>query len=515
MSVEILLNVTPQESRVALIENGSLQEIMIERNSNQGIVGNIYKGKVCRVLPGMEAAFIDIGQEKAAFLHASDLRLPVEVMLNGEEPEEAVTIPPISKLLHAGKQVLVQVIKDPLGTKGARLTMHVTIPSRYVVLMPDTDTIGVSSKIEEEEERMRLKSIIHAMRNGDADDVQTEIDLNNPTNHNANTNKSNFGYIVRTAAEGISDEAVKADVAFLNKLWSKISESPKTKKDSQLIYSDLPLVQRALRDMVAEDIESIQVDSKETFTSLQNFSKEFIPELSNKIEHYTGERPIFDMHSVEDEIQKSLKRSVQLKSGGYLIIDQTEAMTTVDVNTGGFVGNRNLEETIFKTNLEAAQTLARQLRLRNLGGIIILDFIDMQQDDHKEQVMAALLKALEHDHAKTSVTPLSSLGLVEMTRKRTRESLEHVLCESCSTCEGRGYIKTATTVCYEIFREILRESRQFDARELLVLASQDVTDLLLDEESDSLAELQEFIGVPIRFQAETLYTQEQFDVVLL
>jgi ribonuclease G len=509
MSVEILINVTPQESRVAVLENSILQEILIERNSKQGIVGNIYKGKVCRVLPGMEAAFIDIGQEKAAFLHASDLRLPVEVMLNGDTPNEVITIPPISKLLHAGKEVLVQVIKEPLGTKGARLTMHVTIPSRYVVLMPDTDTIGVSSKIEDEDERTRLKSIIHTMRNGDSSEVQTEIDLQ------ANNNSNKFGYIVRTASEGISEEALKADIAFLNMLWSKISESPKTKKDSQLIYSDLPLVQRALRDMVAEDIDSIQVDSNETFANLQKFAKEFIPELSKKIEHYSGERPIFDMHSVEDEIQKSLKRSVQLKSGGYLIIDQTEAMTTIDVNTGGFVGNRNLEETIFKTNLEAAQTLARQLRLRNLGGIIILDFIDMQQDDHKEQVMSALLKALERDHAKTSVTPLSSLGLVEMTRKRTRESLEHVLCESCSTCEGRGYIKTATTVCYEIFREILRESRQFDARELLVLASLDVTDLLLDEESDSLAELQEFIGVPIRFQAETLYTQEQFDVVLL
>jgi len=511
MSVEILINVTPQESRVAVLENGILQEVMIERNSKQGIVGNIYKGKVCRVLPGMEAAFIDIGQEKAAFLHASDLRLPAEVMFNGDTPNEEI---PISKLLHAGKEVLVQVIKEPLGTKGARLTMHVTIPSRYVVLMPDTDTVGVSSKIEDEDERTRLKAIIHSMRDGDLTEVQTEIELK--TNVNGTKNDiNNFGYIIRTAAEGISEEALRADISFLNKLWLKISESPKPQKGSQLIYSDLPLVQRALRDMVAEDINSIQVDSKETFTSLQKFSKAFIPELSQKIEHYKGERPIFDMHSVEDEIQKSLKRSVQLKSGGYLIIDQTEAMTTVDVNTGGYVGNRNLEETIFKTNLEAAQTLARQLRLRNLGGIIILDFIDMQQEDHKEQVMAALLKALERDPAKTSVMPFSSLGLVEMTRKRTRESLEHVLCESCSTCEGRGYIKTATTVCYEIFREILRESRQFDARELLVLASQDVTDLLLDEESDSLAELQEFIGVPIRFQAETLYTQEQFDVVLL
>ena len=508
MSSEILINVTPQESRIAVLENGILQEIMVERSSKQGIVGNIYKGKVCRVLPGMEAAFIDIGQEKAAFLHASDLRFPADKLFNSDTTEEIV-VPPITKLLYAGKQVLVQVIKDPMGTKGARLTMHVTIPSRYVVLMPDTDTIGVSSKIEDEDERARLKSLVEKVRN----------DINqNDTGENIDQEEGNqnYGYIVRTAAEGCNEDAIKADILFLNKLWKKVNNvSDSASNTGELIYSDLPLVQRALRDIVAEEIGNVQVDSRSTFNSLSEFSNTFIPELANKIEHYSGERPIFDIHGVEEEIQKSLKRKVQLKSGGYLIIDQTEAMTTIDVNTGGFVGHRNLEETIFKTNLEAAQTLARQLRLRNLGGIIILDFIDMQEEDHKEQVLAALDKALERDHAKTSVTQLSSLGLVEMTRKRTRESLEHVLCESCSTCEGRGYIKTATTVCYEIFREILRESRQFDARELLVLASLDVTDLLLDEESDSLAELQEFIGVPIRFQAESLYTQEQFDVVLL
>jgi len=504
MSADILINVTPQESRVALLESGILQEIMIERSSKQGIVGNIYKGKVCRVLPGMEAAFIDIGQEKAAFLHASDLRFPKEMMFNGDSTSVELELPPISHLLHEGKPVLVQVIKDPLGTKGARLTMHVTIPSRYVVLMPDTDTIGVSSKIEDEEERKRLKGIIQNARETAGKEKQTDI-----------LDDIKYGYIVRTAAEGIHEDALKADIDFLNILWDKVNAASDNGSETRQIYSDLPLVQRALRDMVAEDIETIKVDSRETFNSLYEFSKTYIPELANKIEHYTGDRPIFDMHSVEDEIQKSLKRKVNLKSGGYLIIDQTEAMTTIDVNTGGFVGHRNLEETIFKTNLEAAQSLARQIRLRNLGGIIILDFIDMQQDTHKEQVIVALEKALESDPAKTGVTALSTLGLVEMTRKRTRESLEHILCESCVTCEGRGYIKTATTVCYEIFREILREARQFDARELLVLASLDVTDLLLDEESDSLAELQEFIGVPIRFQAENLYTQEQFDVVLL
>ena len=511
MSAEILINVTPQESRVALLENGILQELFIERSSSQGIVGNIYKGKVLRVLPGMEAAFIDIGQEKAAFLHASDLRLPKAEIFNEEDSDEEIVIPPISQLLHEGKYVLVQVIKDPLGTKGARLTMHVTIPSRYVVLMPDTDTIGVSSKIEDEEERKRLKSTINTGRN--LDNQEQEIDLLDDSVKSDLANK--FGYIARTAAEGMSDEAIHADITFLSKLWKKVNDASDLQIDTRKIYSDLPLVQRVLRDLVAEDIESIRVDSSTTHQNLIEFSTTFIPELTDKIELYEGKRPIFDIHSVEDEIQKSLKRKVTLKSGGYLIIDQTEAMTTIDVNTGGFVGHRNLEETIFKTNLEAAQTLARQLRLRNLGGIIILDFIDMQQEQHKEQVTAALEKALESDSAKTSVTTLSSLGLVEMTRKRTRESLEHILCESCVTCEGRGYIKTATTVCYEIFREILREARQFDARELLVLASLDVTDLLLDEESDSLAELQEFIGVPIRFQAESLYTQEQFDVVLL
>ncbi len=515
MSAEILINVTPQESRVALLENGILQELMIERSSSQGIVGNIYKGKVCRVLPGMEAAFIDIGQEKAAFLHASDLRFPKAQLFNEDEPDEEIKLPPISKLLHEGKYVLVQVIKDPLGTKGARLTMHVTIPSRYVVLMPDTDTIGISSKIEDEEERKRLKEIIESGRQSDDQEADLLNDKAAANSINKVGNYSKYGYIARTAAEGITEEAIKADISFLSKLWKRVNDASDLQSDTRKIYSDLPLVQRVLRDLVAEDIELIRVDSSTTHKNLLEFSNIFIPELTDKIELYDGKRPIFDNNSVEDEIQKSLKRKVTLKSGGYLIIDQTEAMTTIDVNTGGFVGHRNLEETIFKTNLEAAQTLARQLRLRNLGGIIILDFIDMQQEQHKEQVTAALEKALESDPAKTSVTTLSSLGLVEMTRKRTRESLEHILCESCVTCEGRGYIKTATTVCYEIFREILREARQFDARELLVLASLDVTDLLIDEESDSLAELQEFIGVSIRLQAESLYTQEQFDVVLL
>ncbi|MEZ5535721.1 MAG: ribonuclease G [Thiolinea sp.] len=495
MSAELLINITPQECRVALLENGILQEVQIERLSRRGIVGNIYKGRVSRVLPGMEAAFIDIGLEKSAFLHASDLSLPNAEELNGDAELVANAVEPqIADLLHEGKDLLVQVIKDPLGTKGARLTTYVTVPSRFLVLMPDNSTIGISGKIETPEERDRLRGLVAELRAGFGDE---------------------FGYIVRTAAEGISSETLRRDMKFLRKLWLSIQESSNSSDEAMLVYSDLPLVQRALRDMVGEPIERVLVDSRTTANTLQEFCRRYIPDLPVSIEHYPGERPIFDLHGVEEEIQKSLQRKVPLKSGGYLIVDQTEAMTTIDVNTGGFVGSRNLEETIFRTNMEAAQAIARQLRLRNLGGIIILDFIDMLQLDHKEQVMKTLERALEKDYAKTYICDVSPLGLVEMTRKRTRESLEHVLCESCPTCKGRGYVKTAETVCYEIFREILRAVRQFDAQGLLVLASQDVIDMLVDEESDSLAELQEFVNIPTRLQVEALYTQEQFDVVLL
>jgi ribonuclease G len=323
------------------------------------------------------------------------------------------------------------------------------------------------------------------------------------------------GFIVRTAGEGANREALERDILFLQKLWSELQERQRGENGSRLIHEDMPLVMRTMRDLADTDIEKVRIDSRETFLKVHKFAGKFIPALTDRIEHYSGERPIFDLYGVEDEIQKALGRKVMLKSGGYLIIDQTEAMTTVDVNTGAFVGHRNLEETIFKTNLEAAQAIARQLRLRNLGGIIIIDFIDMEDLEHRRQVLRALEKALERDHAKTHISEVSSLGLVQMTRKRTRESLEHVLCESCPTCNGRGTLKTPETVCYEIYREIMREARQYDARKLLVLASQEVVDLLLDEESTSVAELEEFIGRPINFQVESLYTQEQFDVVLM
>jgi len=483
MSKEILINITPQETRVAILENGMLHDLYIERSRSRGLVGNVYKGKVARVLPGMEAAFVDIGLEKAAFLHVSDV---------ANKDKHSTDTVHIGQILRDGQTILVQVLKDQLGTKGARLTTNITIPSRYLVFMPNADNIGVSSRIESEDERERLKTIL----------MEQEHRV-----HDA-------GYIIRTAAEVAGKESIASDIKYLNRLWENINNTSEVKPENS-VHKDLPLYLRVLRDMVDEDIEVIRVDSRETHKTMLEFAKNYVPEVADFVEHYPGERPVFDLHGVEDEIQKGLERKVQLKSGGYLIIDQTEAMTTIDVNTGAYVGSRNLEETIFKTNLEAAQGIARQLRLRNLGGIVILDFIDMSVDEHKRQVMRALEKALEKDHARTSISEVSSLGLVEMTRKRTRESLEHVLCGTCPTCEGRGTIKTAETICYEIFREILREARQFDARELLVLAGQDVVDMLVDEESNSLAELEGFIGIPIKFQVEELFTQEQYDVVIL
>jgi len=489
MSEELLINVTPQETRVAYVENGVLQEVHIERTRRRGLVGNVYRGKVSRVLPGMQAAFVEIGLERTAFLHASDIvQTAVQKQENGNRSSET-----IMELLREGQEIIVQVVKDPMGTKGARLTTQISIPSRYLVYMPGADHIGVSQKIEDEAERQRLKDIINRYAG--------EFDPG--------------GYIIRTVGEGVGDEAIYSDMRFLQKLWNAIKEHSETDPCGSLIHEDLPLVMRTMRDLSGTEIEKVRIDSNETFNKVHKFASKFIPELANCIEYYPGERPIFDIYGIEDEIRKALERKVSLKSGGYLIIDQTEAMTTVDVNTGAFVGHRNLEETIFKTNLEATQAIVRQLRLRNLGGIIIIDFIDMLDPEHRRQVLRALEKNMERDHAKTHISEVSSLGLVEMTRKRTRESLEHVLCETCPTCNGRGSLMTAETVCYEIFREIMREARQFEAQQFLVLAAQSVVDMLLDEESTSVAELEEFIGIPIRFQVESEYTQEQFDVVLM
>jgi ribonuclease G len=484
---EILINVTPSEVRAALLENGVLQEVYVERTARRGLISNIYKGRVLRVLPGMQAAFIDIGLDRTAFLHASD------IAKNGV-PENGDDVPNIRDLVREGDEIMVQVVKDPLGNKGARLTTYITLPSRHLVLLPRSDSVGVSARIEGEDERERLRGLVEGL---------------------LAENKLGCGAIVRTVAEGVECDAIAADLRYLIRLWGVVQERCSKRSVKTLVHEDLSLPLRVLRDMVTGDVERVLVDSKSDFEAMQEFADTYLPDAALAIELYQRRRPIFDLHGIEDEIRKSLDRNIPLKSGGYLIFDQTEAMTTIDVNTGGYVGHRNLEETIYRTNLEAAVAIARQLRLRNLGGIIIIDFIDMEEADHRDNVLQVLEQALSRDHARHQITPVSPLGLVEMTRKRTRESLQHVLCEDCPSCEGRGFVMTAETVCFEIFREIIRQSRQFEFDEVIVLANEGVIELLLDEQARSLAELAEQTGKSIRLQTEALYLQDQFDVVLM
>ncbi len=484
MSEQFLINFTPQETRVALLQQGVVQELHIERSSGRGIVGNVYLGKVVRVLPGMQSAFVEIGLERTAFLHVAEIW--------GEKSGGEAR--PIERILNEGQSLMVQVLKDPIGSKGARLTTQVSFAGRLLVHLPQDRHIGISQRIENETERDSLRARIHAL--APEDDAG--------------------GFIVRTVAEGATDEELASDIAYLRRLWQEIlSRSRGGAAAPALLHEDLDLAQRVLRDLVTRDTESIIIDSRETFQKLDSFVREYVPQISGRLEHYVGERPLFDLYNIEDEIQKALARRVDLKSGGYLIFDQTEAMTTVDVNTGGFVGVRNFDDTIFKTNLEATQTIARQLRLRNLGGIIIVDFIDMDSADHKNAVLAEFSKALARDRTRVTVNGFTQLGLIEMTRKRTRESLAHILCQPCPTCTGRGEVKTARTVCYEILREVLREARQFSAREMRVLAAPVVIDLFLDEESQALAMLSDFIERTVSLHAESGYTQEQFDIVLM
>jgi ribonuclease G len=488
MTDEILINVTPYEARAALVQNGVVQEVMIDRANRRGLISNIYKGRVSRVLPGMQAAFIEAGLERTAFLHASDIaRNP------HEEAPDRDDEPNIRDCVQEGDELLVQVLKDPLGTKGARLTTYITIPSRFLVMMPNSSGVGVSARIEDGAERERLRALVESIM----------------------PPSSTAGYIVRTAAEGAGLDALRADMIFLQKLWASVEDNARRAKASELVHADLSLPLRVLRDFLSPSIERVRVDSAGAYEQMSEFARCFMPQMVSIIELYTERRPIFDLYGTEDEIERALKRKVPLKSGGYVIIDQTEAMTTIDVNTGAYVGHRNLEETIFRTNLEAAVAIARQLRLRNLGGIIIIDFIDMTEDEHRHQVLQALTGRLATDNAKTQIMDVSPLGLVEMTRKRNRESLEHILCQACPSCEGRGFVKTTESVCYEIFREIVRQHGQFDVQELLILARPEIIERLLDEESSSIAELEELTKTPIRLQSEAMYAPDQFDVVLM
>jgi ribonuclease G len=505
MQQDILVNWSPQESRVAIIENGAVQELHVERTLERGLVGNVYLGKVVRVLPGMQSAFIDIGMDRAAFLHVADLISTI----NSRHTEVEVTQPallgaaagplpvtqaaavPIEKQLFEGQSILVQVLKDPIGTKGARLTGQISIAGRLLVFLPQDNHVGVSQKIPSRQ-REDLRQRLHALNTG-----------------------LPGGFILRTNAEEATDAELLEDIVYLRKTWARIRDASQRLPAGSLLHQDLDLLQRVLRDVAGGGTQSIRIDSREQYGKLCEFAAEFMPTTLPKLQHYSGERPIFDLFAIDEEIARALGRRVDLKSGGYLIIDQTEALTTVDVNTGGFVGARNFDDTIFKTNLEAAQAIARQLRLRNLGGIVIVDFIDMTRENHQDAVLAEFQKQLERDRIKTAVNGFSSLGLLEMTRKRTRESLAHQLCEPCDACGGKGIVKTARSVSYDILREILREARQFNPREFRVIASPKVIEYFLDEESQHLASLSEFIGKPVSLQAEAAMAQEQYDIVLL
>jgi len=491
MQEDILINWSPQETRVAIVEGGALQELHVERSLERGLVSNVYLGKVARVLPGMQSAFIDIGLERAAFLHVADVWHPPAEGETISNARAAASQTPIEKQVFEGQSLMVQVIKDPIGTKGARLSTQISIAGRMLVFLPQDDHIGVSQKIPTEQRdalRQRVQTLV-----GDL----------------------GGGFILRTNAEDASDQELADDIAYLRKAWQRIREASTRLPAASLLHQDLSLLQRVLRDMVGERTASIRVDSLEQFETLKAFGVEFMPAAAQKLQHYKGERPIFDLHSIDEDIAKALGRRVELKSGGYLIVDQTEALTTVDVNTGGFVGARNFDDTIFKTNLEAAQAIARQLRLRNLGGIIVVDFIDMERDEHRQAVLTEMRKQLARDRVKTMCGGFSQLGLVEMTRKRTRESLAHMLCEPCPLCQGKGMVKTPRSVAYDIFREILREARQFNPKEFRVVASPKVIELFLDEESQHLAGLSEFIGKPVSLQSEGAMGQEQYDIVLM
>lgn len=481
MEEQLLINVTPREVRIAQIENGILQEIQIERANSKGRVANIYKGRVSRVLPGIQAAFVDIGLERTAFLHVSDLAI--------EADKQTLNI---QDHIYEGQELLVQIIKDPLGAKGARLSTQITLSSRYIVYLPLSSHFGLSKRIEDEEERQRLHELFEQQMQ-----------------------KQQGGYIVRTAAEYIDNERLVADIRFLHTLWQIIQKRAKELKAGNLLHADLPLALRALRDRVSPQLSKIIIDDQEFYRGAIDFAQRFIPQLYNKIEYYQGEKSLFEQYHIEQEIDKALARKVSLKSGGYLIFDETEAMTIIDVNTGAYVGRNSVAETLLKTNIEAAQIIARQLRLRNIGGIIIIDFIDMQEIEHREQLLQVLESSLAKDHTKTILCGISALGLVQMTRKRTRENLAHILCEPCPICKGRGQVKTVETVCYEIFRELLRMAKQTSEQNYIILASQEIIDYIYEKEYSSLNNLQQDLQKEIKFQVENSYTQEQYDIITI
>jgi ribonuclease G len=507
MTSQIIVNADEHETRIALLENDQVAEFYIERHTDLGIVGNIYKGRVLKVLPGMQAAFVDIGLEKAGFLYVADVdvhellesyeTLFIRSQEEAEEDDKAHprhTGPPpgaypIEDLLQEGQDLLVQATKNPLGTKGARLTTFITLPGRHLVFMPHSSHVGVSRRIGDEAERLRLRHLIESMK------------------------EPHEGFIVRTVGAGVDASAFRADMIFLRKLWSTIKERFDAAHAPSLIYHDLSLVLRIIRDLFTDEVSRLVIDNPEEYHEAVEFVRTFLPHLEGRLSLYDGAEPIFEHYGIEMELGRALGRRIWLKSGGYIVIDQTEALVVIDVNTGRFVGSRNPEETVLKTNLEAVKEIVSQIRLRDLGGIIIIDFIDMEREESRQKVLSALEQALKADRARTHIVGMSELGLVQMTRKRTRESLAHTLCESCPYCEGKGFIKSTSTVCYEIFREIKRmASHSLEGRTITVSAHPAVAERLLNEEASSLESLEKLLGRRITVKADFHLHQEQFDI---
>jgi ribonuclease G len=469
----LLINATPYEIRIALVEHGNLVEFYQERPVEKGLVGNIYQGRVVRVLPGMQAAFVDLGLERTGFLYVDDVRTDNKhfedrMIKNGcqsccEDAPDVVQEGPapqvnIEDLLTEGQAVMVQICKEPLGTKGARLTCNITLPCRNLVYMPTTDHIGISRKVVDDEDRQRLREEIENLRPQDA------------------------GFIVRTVAESASREDLEADMEFLLHLWGEIKDRASRAPVPNMVYEDLDISQRAVRDLFTPDIQRVIVDDKTIFERVCNFVETFVPQLRNRISLYENEVPLMDAYGVEVEISRALEKKVWLRSGGYIIIETTEALTVVDVNTGRYVGRKDLEETIFKTNMEAAKEIAYQLRLRNIGGIIIIDFIDMEQESHREDVFNVLQEAVKNDKSRSNILKVSEFGLVQMTRKRDRENLSQMMCEACMYCGGDGLLKSRRSVCYEIFRKLSHEGPKMAGNTVTIKVHPSVADMMLKDE---------------------------------
>jgi ribonuclease G len=501
MESEILINITRDEIRVGLLEAGQLVEFYVERKLDASLVGNIYQGKIVKILPGMQSAFVDIGLDKAAFLYVTDIQEGLEEFapfLEDEEKENSIEIVSkrgrpdlaIEELIQEGQEILVQVSKDPIGSKGARVTSYITMPGRYLVLMPNVDHIGISRRISDEAERTRLRTIV--------DDIKLK----------------GYGFIIRTASEGSTEEEIKKDLDFLLLLWETIQKKRDKVSAPSLLYSDLDLIFRSVRDLMIQDVKRLVIDSSEEYERIKEFVRTYFEKFLGKIELYEGTEPIFDAYGIELDISRALGRKVWLKSGGYIVIDQTEAMTVIDVNTGKFVGKEELEDTILKTNLEAVKEIAYQIRLRNLGGIIIVDFIDMEKYENRERVFNSFVEAMKKDKAKNTISHISELGLIQMTRKRVRESLGRTLCESCPYCEGKAFVKSPRTLCYEIFRKVLRLAKHGSDR-IIVTTHPSVAELLTDEERTGVEDIESAYNVKITIRESRNLHQENYEVTVL